>query len=127
MRLPGLKIATLMASPAVGGKVAEVDQDAALKVPGVRQVVVLDDLVAVVGDHFWAARQGLVALDPRWHDGANGARDSRSDHGRTGHAARRHGVVAKTRRRCRQGTCRRTRGSMPSIKCRSWLMRRWSR
>ena len=27
-------------------------------VPGVRQVVVLDDLVAVVGDHMWAAEAG---------------------------------------------------------------------
>ncbi len=77
VQMPGLKIATLMASPVVGGKVAEVNQAAALKVPGVRQVVALDDLVAVVGDHFWAARQGLAALAPRWHDGANGTRDSR--------------------------------------------------
>ena len=27
--------------------------------PGVRQMVVLDDLVAVVGDHMWAAKKGL--------------------------------------------------------------------
>ena len=27
-----------------------------------RQVVVLDDLVAVVGDHMWAAKKGLDAL-----------------------------------------------------------------
>ncbi|HUO01822.1 MAG TPA: molybdopterin cofactor-binding domain-containing protein [Rhizomicrobium sp.] len=76
VRLPDLKVATLMAAPTVGGKVAGVDQDAAMKVPGVRRVVVLDDLVAVVGDHFWAVRQGLAALNPRWHDGANEARSS---------------------------------------------------
>ena len=76
VRLPDLRIATLMAAPAVGGKIMGVDQDAAMNVPGVRQVVVLDDLVAVVGDHFWAARQGLAALNPRWHDGANAARSS---------------------------------------------------
>ena len=58
VRMPGLKVATLMATPVVGGKVAGVDQAAAMKVPGVRQVVVLDDLVAVVGDHFWAATPG---------------------------------------------------------------------
>ncbi len=95
VRMPGLKVATLMATPVVGGKVAETNQAAALKVPGVHQVVVLDDLVAVVGDHFWAARQGLVALAPRWHDGANGARDSRQIMDELEVASRR-GVTAKT-------------------------------
>jgi isoquinoline 1-oxidoreductase beta subunit len=92
--MPGLKVATLMATPVVGGKVAGVDQAAALKVPGVRQVVVLDDLVAVVGDHFWAARQGLVALAPRWNDGPNGTRNSRQIMAEL-EAAAEHGVVAK--------------------------------
>jgi isoquinoline 1-oxidoreductase beta subunit len=63
---PGTKIATLKASPVLGGKVANVDQAAALALPGVRQVVVLDDLVAVVGDHMWAALQGMRALVIEW-------------------------------------------------------------
>jgi isoquinoline 1-oxidoreductase subunit beta len=63
---PSMKVATLKASPVLGGKVAKVDQTAALAVPGVRQVVVLDDLVAVVGDHMWAALQGMGALDIEW-------------------------------------------------------------
>jgi len=72
MMPPGVKIATLAASPVLGGTVAHVrNQDAAMKVPGVKQIVALDDLVAVVGDHFWAARQGLAALDIIWNDGAN--------------------------------------------------------
>ncbi len=94
VRMPGLKVATLMATPVVGGKVAGVDQAAALKVQGVRQVVVLDDLVAVVGDHFWAARQGLVALAPRWNDGANGTRNSHQIMAEL-EAAAEKGVVAK--------------------------------
>jgi isoquinoline 1-oxidoreductase subunit beta len=64
--LPGMKFATLRASPVLGGKVASVDQKAAAAVPGVRQVVVLDDLVAVVGDHMWAALQGMRALVIEW-------------------------------------------------------------
>ena len=64
--LPNLKFATLKASPVLGAKVAKVDQAAALAVPGVRQVVVLDDLVAVVGDHMWAAIQGMRALVIEW-------------------------------------------------------------
>jgi isoquinoline 1-oxidoreductase beta subunit len=63
---PGLKFATLKASPVLGGKVAKVDQSAALALPGVRQVVILDDLVAVVGDHQWAALQGMRALSIEW-------------------------------------------------------------
>jgi len=40
-------------------------------VPGVKQIVVLDDLVAVVGDHYWAAKRGLDSLDITWNDGVN--------------------------------------------------------
>jgi isoquinoline 1-oxidoreductase beta subunit len=71
-RLPGLKIATLAASPVLGGKVASLDDSKAKAIPGVRQIVCLDDVVAVVGDHMWAAKQGLAALTIRWDDGPNG-------------------------------------------------------
>src|ERR1700742_2425724 len=67
--LPGMKFATLAQSPVFGGRVGKVDDSAAKKIPGVRQVVVLDDLVAVVGDHMWAAKQGLDALDITWDEG----------------------------------------------------------
>ncbi|PVX81849.1 xanthine dehydrogenase family protein molybdopterin-binding subunit [Paraburkholderia unamae] len=67
--LPGMTFATLKSSPVFGGKVAHVNDSKALKVPGVRQVVVLDDLVAVVGEHMWAAKQGLEALTIHWTDG----------------------------------------------------------
>ena len=69
--LPGMKFATLAACPVFGGKVAHVDDSAAKQIPGVRQIVVLDDLVAVVGDHMWAAKQGLDALDITWDEGPN--------------------------------------------------------
>jgi isoquinoline 1-oxidoreductase beta subunit len=94
VRMPDLKVATLMAAPVVGGKVAGVDQAAALKVSGVRDVVVLDDMVAVVGDHFWAAKQGLAALSPRWNDGANATRNSKQMQDELEIASRK-GVVAK--------------------------------
>jgi isoquinoline 1-oxidoreductase beta subunit len=71
VRPPGVKIATLASCPVFGGKVAHVDDVAAKNVPGVRQVVVLDDLVAVVGDHMWAAKQGLAALEVTWDEGPN--------------------------------------------------------
>src|SRR6266478_9934312 len=69
--LPGMKFATLAASPVFGGKVDHVDPGPANRIPGVRKVVVLDDMVAVVGDHMWAAKQGLQALDISWNEGPN--------------------------------------------------------
>jgi isoquinoline 1-oxidoreductase beta subunit len=66
---PGVKFATLMQSPVFGGKVVHVDDSQAKTIPGYRQTVVLDDLVAVVGDHTWAAKQGLAACAITWDDG----------------------------------------------------------
>jgi isoquinoline 1-oxidoreductase beta subunit len=68
---PGVRIATLRASPVFGGKVRHVEDTAARQVSGVRQIVVLEDLVAVVGDHMWAAKKGLEALKLTWDEGAN--------------------------------------------------------
>ena len=78
VRIPGAGVATLRKSPVIGGTVKRVDDTAARAVPGVRQVVVLDDLVAVVGDHMWAALKGLEALSVEWDDGANAGLDSAS-------------------------------------------------
>lgn len=71
VRLPGMKVATVAASPVVGGKLVSVDDSKARAVKGVRQIVRLDDAVAVVADHMWAAKQGLAALAIRWNDGPN--------------------------------------------------------
>jgi isoquinoline 1-oxidoreductase beta subunit len=71
VQLPGMKIATLAQSPVFGGKLGTADEAAALKVKGVRQIVRMADAVAVVADHYWAARKGLEALAPTWQDGAN--------------------------------------------------------
>ncbi len=71
VRLPGMLIATVAASPVLGGRVAGLDDEKAKAVPGVRQIVQLDDAAAVVADHMWGAKQGLAALDIRWEDGPN--------------------------------------------------------
>jgi isoquinoline 1-oxidoreductase beta subunit len=69
VRLPGMKIATLAQSPVFGGRLKSVDDTAAKAVKGVRQIVRLDDAVAVVADHFGAAKKGLAALVIAWEDG----------------------------------------------------------
>ncbi len=73
VRVPGMKIATVAASPVLGGKVAGLDEAKAMAIKGVHQVVRLDEAVAVVADHMWAAKQGLAALAIRWDDGPNAA------------------------------------------------------
>jgi isoquinoline 1-oxidoreductase beta subunit len=92
----GVQFATLKASPVLGGKVAHVDEVAARQVPGVRQIVVLDDLVAVVGDHMWSAKKGLDALGISWTDGENAQTSSREIFDEIKAAAERDGVVAKS-------------------------------
>src|SRR5205809_6905741 len=69
VRPPGVKIATLAQSPVFGGRVKRVDDAAAKAVKGVRQIVQLDDAVAVVADHMGAAKKGLAALKIEWDDG----------------------------------------------------------
>jgi isoquinoline 1-oxidoreductase beta subunit len=69
VRPPGVKIATLAQSPVFGGRVKSVDDAAAKAVKGVRQIVRLDDAVAVVADHMGAAKKGLGALGIEWDDG----------------------------------------------------------
>ena len=76
VRPAGVKIATLAQSPAFGGRVKSVDDTAAMAVKGVRQIVRLDDAVAVVADHMGAAKKGLEALKIEWDDGPNAALDT---------------------------------------------------
>ena len=75
-RPPGVKIATLAQSPVFGGRVRHVDDTAARAVKGVRQIVRLDDAVAVVADHMGAAKKGLAALVIEWDDGPHAKLDT---------------------------------------------------
>jgi isoquinoline 1-oxidoreductase beta subunit len=77
-RLPHMRFASVVASPVFGGKLAQLDDQAARAVPGVRQVVRISNAVAVVADHTWAARQGVAALKIVWDDGP-GAKVSSAD------------------------------------------------
>ena len=76
----GMKIGTLAICPVRGGKVASMNEAAARSIPGVRAVLKLDDgsAVAVVGDHMWAAKQGLERLEVKWDGGANAGLDHKS-------------------------------------------------
>ena len=94
--LPGMKFATVAACPVFGGKVGKVDDSAARKIPGVQQIVVLDDMVAVVGDHMWAAKKGLDALKVTWDEGPNVRISSKDIWQDLRAASEKDGAVAKS-------------------------------
>jgi isoquinoline 1-oxidoreductase beta subunit len=62
VRLPGLLTATVARSPVLGGRVKRFDASQALAVPGVKRVAQVSAGVAVIAEHFWAAKQGRDAL-----------------------------------------------------------------
>jgi isoquinoline 1-oxidoreductase beta subunit len=74
--VPGMKYASARACPVIGGKVRNVDDRAARAVPGVIEVIRLENAVAVIGEHTWAAFAGVRALDIEWDLGDNASIDS---------------------------------------------------
>jgi isoquinoline 1-oxidoreductase beta subunit len=66
----GLLTAVIARPPGFGGSVKSFDATAAKKVPGVREVVQVPSGIAVVADHFWAAKLGRDALKVEWNPGA---------------------------------------------------------
>ena len=95
VRPPGVKIATLAQSPVFGGRLKSVDDTAARKVKGVRQIVRLDDAVAVVADHMGAAKKGLAALTIEWDDGAHAKLDTHQIANELEQASLKPGAVAQ--------------------------------
>jgi isoquinoline 1-oxidoreductase beta subunit len=96
VRPPGVKIATLAQSPVFGGRVKSVDDAAAKAVKGVRQIVRLDDAVAVVADHMGAAKKGLAALKIEWDEGPHAKLNMDAIVGELEQATLKPGAVAQT-------------------------------
>jgi isoquinoline 1-oxidoreductase beta subunit len=113
VRPPGVKIATLAQSPVFGGRLKSVDDTAAKAVKGVRQIVRLDDAIAVVADHMGAAKKGLEALKIEWDEGTHAGLSTQD-------VARELEQPIKSWRTPR-------RRSRRAISCRSWRTQRWSR
>lgn len=74
--VPGMKYASARACPVLGGTVRNVDERAARAVPGVIEIIRLENAVAVIGEHTWAAFAGVRALDIEWDLGDNAGIDS---------------------------------------------------
>jgi isoquinoline 1-oxidoreductase subunit beta len=95
VRLPGMKFAAVAACPVFGGKLASVDDAKARAIPGVLQVVRIEDAVAVVADNTWTAKQGLAALDIRWDEGPNARVTTADIVQQLAAAAQKSGVVGR--------------------------------
>ena len=87
VRLQGMSYAVVARPPVYGGKVASLDDSAALKVPGVLKVISLDPPkfptefqnlggVAVIATNTWAALQGRDKLKITWDHGANASHNT---------------------------------------------------
>ncbi|KRA82014.1 twin-arginine translocation pathway signal protein [Lysobacter sp. Root667] len=76
VQFEGLLTAVVARPPVFGGKVKSFDAAKAKAVPGVRDVVQVPTGVAVVADHYWAAKQGRDALQIEWDLGPNATLDT---------------------------------------------------
>lgn len=75
-QLDGLAVALVARPPAFGATLSKVDDSAAKAVPGVHSVHRIGNAVAVVGEHFWAAKKGRDALMLEWDESASADLDS---------------------------------------------------
>ncbi|MBT2305529.1 xanthine dehydrogenase family protein molybdopterin-binding subunit [Variovorax paradoxus] len=73
VKVPGMKVAAIAVCPFIGGRLISVDDARTRSVSGVRQVLTSSSAVAVVADHYGAARKGLAALRVRWDEGPSAA------------------------------------------------------
>jgi isoquinoline 1-oxidoreductase beta subunit len=69
VKLPGMVYASLEQSPVIGGKVVSFDASKAKTMPGVIDVVQINDGVAVVANSYWRARKAREALTIQWDEG----------------------------------------------------------
>ncbi|EED32334.1 aldehyde oxidase and xanthine dehydrogenase, molybdopterin binding [gamma proteobacterium NOR5-3] len=77
-QVEGMKYAAILAAPVFGAQLLSVDSTEAQAMPGVAQIVSLDDAVAVVADGYWHASQALKTLKPQWSQTDNDATSSES-------------------------------------------------
>jgi isoquinoline 1-oxidoreductase beta subunit len=70
VKRPNMAVALVARAPVFGAKLKSFDAAKAKAVPGVIDVVQVPSGVAVLGKHFWAAKQGRDALVLEWDEGA---------------------------------------------------------
>ncbi|MDF9778482.1 xanthine dehydrogenase family protein molybdopterin-binding subunit [Pseudomonas baetica] len=76
VQFDGLMTAMVARSPTFGGSVKSFEGAEALAIPGVHKVVQVPTGIAVIADHYWAAKLGRDALKVEWNPGPNAGLDS---------------------------------------------------
>ncbi len=90
VKLPGMVYASIEQCPVIGGKVKSFDASKAKGMPGVVDVVQVNDGVAVVASSYWQAAKARQALSVQWDEGPGAALDH-------------HKVLASTRAAAESG------------------------
>ena len=75
VKLPGMVYASIEQCPVIGGTVKSFDASAVKGMPGVIDVVQVNDGVAVVASSYWQAQKARKALIVQWDEGAGAALD----------------------------------------------------
>jgi isoquinoline 1-oxidoreductase beta subunit len=73
--MPGMVYASIEQCPVIGGKVKSFDASKVKGMPGVIDVVQVNDGVAVVASSYWQAQKARKALTVQWDEGAGAALD----------------------------------------------------
>ena len=94
LTVPGMLIASTLTCPVYGGKLRSLDMVGARQVPGVRDVITLDNAVAVTATNYWACQQALKALKVDWDLGEHASISSPQLDDALQQASARDGVVA---------------------------------
>ena len=94
LSVPDMLIASTLTCPVYGGTLSSLDASDAKKVPGVRDVIKLDNAVAVTASNYWACQKGLKALKVEWDLGEHASINSAQLDDALLQASSRDGVVA---------------------------------
>jgi isoquinoline 1-oxidoreductase beta subunit len=65
----GMRVAAIAMCPTIGGRLRSLDERASRALPGVVDILRIDDAVAVVGENYWTAKRGLDLLKIEWDQG----------------------------------------------------------
>ena len=94
--MPRMKVAAIANAPVIGATVDRVESAKAHAVKGVRRVLVTDTAVAVVADHYGAAKKALALLEVTWKDGTGRTFSSQVWRANLQEALKRRGMTAHT-------------------------------
>lgn len=94
LQIPGMLIASTIMCPVHGGRLKSVDDSQARTISGVRDIVRLDDAVAVTASNFWICQQALKALRIDWDLGPHAGIGSEQLDSDLRKASEQDGVVA---------------------------------